>query len=433
MLRLAGRLDRGEDPSYGWVIVAALGVTETVSYGALTYAFAVLLGPMQDATGWSAAAITGAYSLALLVSGVAGLRIGRLLDRRSPRLLMTAGSALAAALMLAWSRVATLPELYLVFAGLGVAMALVLYEPAFVVITKWFRARRTAALTTLTLIAALASIIFSPLTERLVAAYGWRDTVAVLAAVLAVSTIPLHAVVLRPAPRQNHPEATAAAPTRRTIMRRSAFWLIVGAFALSSFVSVAVAVHLVRVLIGSGTSAAFAAFAAGLVGLSQIPGRILFALAARRLSTATAAGSVVTLGAGALTLLAVEHSRWTVLAFVVSFGMSNGMTTLLRATVIADLYGSDSYGAISGVVSAVALAARAAAPLAAALIAPAPGGYTTLLVVLAAAAAAASLAATAGTHREHLRLKPAIQNLDAALAYPWSHGTVAPSRISAQV
>jgi MFS family permease len=401
VLRLAERPSGSGDPPYGWVVVGMFGMTETVSYGVLTYAFAVLLVPIQEETGWSAAAITGAYSAALLVSGLVGLQVGRVLDRR-PRLLMTAGSVLAAALMLAWSRVGTLLELYLVFAGLGVAMALVLYEPAFVVVTKWFRLRRKAALTTLTLIAAVSSFIFSPLTERLVAAHGWRDAVAVLAAILAATTIPLHAIVLRPAPLRDGPIRTGSEPGRSAVVRRGGFWLITAAFALSSFVSVAVAVHLVKLLVDGGTTPAFAAFAAGLMGLSQIPGRIVFALAASRLGPAATARSVFAFGAVTLVSLTVDQSRWAVLAFVVGYGMSNGMTTLLRATVIADLYGQASFGAISGVVSAVTLAVRAAAPFVAALIALAPGGSTTLLTALAAMSVAAAFAVGRGTRADSI-------------------------------
>jgi MFS family permease len=400
VLRLADRLRRGGDPAYGWAIVATFGITETVSYGVLTYAFAVLLVPMQHATGWPAAAITGAYSLALLVSGLAGLRVGRLLDHRSPRLLMTAGSALAAVLVLTWSRASSLFELYLVFAGLGVAMALVLYEPAFIVVTTWFHVGQRAALTTLTLIAAWASFIFSPLTERLVADYGWRDATAILALVLAVITVPLHALVLRPAPRRNESATAPEGPTRRAVSRRGAFWLIVASFAFSSFVSVATVVHLVALLIAGGITPAFAAFAAGLMGLAQIPGRVLFAVVGRGLDPAALATAVFGLGSAALLLLAVTHARWAVIAFVVCFGMSNGMMTLLKATLVADLYGRRSYGAIAGLIGSFTIAAEAAAPFAAALIALAPGGYTTMLVVLAAAAATAALVARRGVQLE---------------------------------
>lgn len=151
--------------------------------------------------------------------------------------------------------------------------------------------------------------------------------------------------------------------------------------------------HLVALLIAGGITPAFAAFAAGLMGLAQIPGRILFALVGRRLDPATLAGAVFGLGAAALMLLALTHARWAVTVFVVCFGMSNGMTTLLKATLVADLYGRRSYGAMTGLIGSFSIAAEAAAPFAAALIALAPGGYTTMLAVLAAAAAAAAVIA----------------------------------------
>ena len=68
--------------SRGWAIVAALSVTETVSWGVLYYVFAVVLLPMQRELGFSAAELTGALSLGVLVAGIAGIGVGRFLDRR---------------------------------------------------------------------------------------------------------------------------------------------------------------------------------------------------------------------------------------------------------------------------------------------------------------------------------------------------------------
>jgi MFS family permease len=403
-----GRHEPTVDSGYGWVIVATLGVTEAVSYGVLSYAFGVLLVPMQRDLGWSRVELSGAYSLALLASGLAIIPVGRLLDRTSPRLLMTAGSVLAAVLVLAWSRVSTLPQLYLVFLGLGLAMAMVLYESAFVVVTKWFSARRGSALTALTLIAACSSFVFSPLTQRLVDGLGWRGAVAVLALILAAITVPLHGLVLRPAPR---PESSirAAPAGRRTgcsAARHKSFWLIAGAFALSSFTTTAVAVHLVPILIGAGNGATMAAFAAGLMGLSQIPGRVLFAVAGR-LDPVARIMVIFGLAALALSLLAVGGSGWVVFVFVVCFGMSNGMLTLTRATLIADLYGRADYGAVSGLANALSLGACAAAPLGAAILALAPGGYTTMLVVLVALTSLAACASVQGIRLGLLASPPA--------------------------
>ena len=81
-------------------------------------------------------------------------------------------------------------------------MATVLYEPAFIVLAKHFTAapERRRAMTALTLVAALASFIFLPVSQALIDAYGWRDALLVLAVILAAITVPLHALVLRPAP-----------------------------------------------------------------------------------------------------------------------------------------------------------------------------------------------------------------------------------------
>ena len=75
-----------------WAIVGALSITETVSWGILYYAFAAFLVPMQRELDASAAQLTGAFSLALAVSALAGVFVGRHLDRHSPRTLMTVGS-----------------------------------------------------------------------------------------------------------------------------------------------------------------------------------------------------------------------------------------------------------------------------------------------------------------------------------------------------
>src|SRR5918912_1919633 len=103
-------------PYYGWVLVVALGITETISWGVLYYAFSVFLEPMETDLGWSRGATTGGFSLALVLSGFAAIPVGRWLDRHGARLLMTAGSCVGVLLVLAWAWSATLLIFYLVWA-----------------------------------------------------------------------------------------------------------------------------------------------------------------------------------------------------------------------------------------------------------------------------------------------------------------------------
>ena len=75
---------------------------------------------------------------------------------------MTLGSVLGTVLLVAWSRVESLPGFYLIWAGIGVALALTLYEPAFAAASTWFERGRSRALLILTTVAGLASTIFLP-------------------------------------------------------------------------------------------------------------------------------------------------------------------------------------------------------------------------------------------------------------------------------
>src|SRR6476620_9674610 len=95
---------RGHRLYFGWVMLAALCVAEPVSWGVLYDAFAVFIKPMEADLGWSSSQITGAFSLSLLITGFAGIPLGRWLDRRGARAVMTIGSILAVLLVLAWSR-----------------------------------------------------------------------------------------------------------------------------------------------------------------------------------------------------------------------------------------------------------------------------------------------------------------------------------------
>jgi len=396
-----------------WAIVGALSVSETVSWGVVYYAFAVFLVPMQHDLGATTTQLTGAFSLALLISGIAGIAVGRQLDARGPRALMTIGSAAATLLVVALSQVDGLLAFYLVWAALGLAMSLILYEPAFVVLAKWFPApgERRSAMTAMTLVAALASFIFLPLSQALIDAHGWRHALLVLAAVLGVVTIPLHALVLRAAPVTGHalPAGQRNAETR-LVLRSRGFRLLAAAFFLASTTGIATTVLAIPYLIERGYGAEFAAFAVGLIGASQIPGRLVFALPGQRLRGSLALVAVFAFIALGVVVLVLADSRATVIAGLVLLGMGNGMATLARATVIADRYGPAIFGAISGVAAGVTTAARAVGPVAAAAYA-AVVGYPVLLWTLAALAAGAALLAWGSdwTQERHISRRSAGQ------------------------
>ena len=390
---------------HGWWMVAALSATEVVSWGILYYAFAVFLRPMEEAFGASRAAVSGAFSLGLLLAGIAAVPAGRWVDRHGARGLMTAGSCAATLLVLAWSRVESVAGLYAVWAGLGLTMATVLYEPAFAAITAWFVRHRGRALTVVTLFGGLASFLFLPFTERLVATWGWRTALQGLALVLAGVTIPLHALVLRRRPADlglgpdgGPPTAPPEAPGEKgagillgPALRSREFRRLAAAFMLSAAAVAAVSVHLLSYLAERGLPGAWAASAAGSIGLMQLPGRLLFAPLAGRLAPGWTTAGVFLLQTLGLVVLVTVPGLPGIAGFVVLFGMGQGMSTLLRASRIADVFGLAAYGGISGALALCTTLARTAAPVGVALLYTFLGGYEPVFWLLALAALAAAV------------------------------------------
>lgn len=374
---------------YGWIITATLALTETISWGIVYYSFSVFITPMQAELGWSIAELTGAYSLALLLMGVMALPVGFWIDRYGARLLMTVGSIAASLLIVAWSQVQSLPALYLIWAGLGVCAAMVLYDPAFAVVAIWFERRRGRAMAYITFAAGLASTIFLPLSDALLRATNWRTAVLALGILLAVTTIPLHALVLRRRPEDmgllpdgavRPIEVTRRIPiTLKTVMRSRTFWLLIVGFSLSNLAAAAIKVHFIPFLIDVGVDASAAAWASGSIGLLQVFGRVIFAPLETRLSSRVITIGVFGLQALGLAVLLVATSGAAIVIFIVVFGAAYGAKTLTRAVILADLYGSSHYARISSVMALFFTVSSTAAPVGAGLLRDASGSYQMVL------------------------------------------------------
>jgi MFS family permease len=133
-----------------------------VSWGTVYYAFPVLNPQITAATGWPAGATTAAFSLGLVVSALAGIRVGRILDRRGPRTVMTAGSVLGVISLLTVAAAPNVPVFIAGWALAGLAMAATFYQPAFAALTRWWASDHVRALTIVTLAGGLASTVFAP-------------------------------------------------------------------------------------------------------------------------------------------------------------------------------------------------------------------------------------------------------------------------------
>ncbi|MEU4157305.1 MFS transporter [Actinoplanes sp. NPDC026670] len=376
---------------HGWWIVVTFAVTQTIGYGTLYYAFAVLLHPIAADLHTSPAAVTGAFTTAILAQAAAAVPVGRWLDRHGGRALMTTGAMLGAGMLVAWAHVRTIWALYLVFAGLGVAMAMALYEAATPVLVSWFDAvRRPRAILGMIVVAGFASTVFMPLTGWLTEREGWRATLLVLAGLYAGVAVPLHLLVVRRPPEAVRGPRRASSGHRRALvraaMRDRRFWCLVAAFVAHAAANATMTVHLVGYLVSRGHPATFAATVAGLLGVLSVTGRLLLTATSRRVRLHRIVAAIFVVQATATLVLPVAGgSRPGAILAVVAFGLGFGIASLATPQLLADRYGTAAYAAIAGTLAAPVTLARATAPLLAAGLLAATGGYLPVLLAIGAA------------------------------------------------
>jgi MFS family permease len=367
--------------------ICALGIAQIISWGSMFYAFSFLITPLMEASGAGRSVVFGAFSLGLLISGLLSAPVGALIDRVGGRGVMTAGSVAGAALLALLSQVQSVVALYAVWAGLGFVMAATLYDPAFAVIMRLFAANYRRAITALTLFGGFASTVFWPLTQSLIASLGWRDALLVLAALNLVVCAPIHwwtlpgdgSSVRSPVP------ATSARGGLRAALRAPVFYLLTVAFTGNALVFSATQVHLMSMLQAKNLSAASAALVGAMIGPMQVTGRVLELLFASRLSASTIGIIAMAFLPLSLWLLGLAGVQWPLLvAFAVVYGTGNGVMTIVRGAIAAELFGREAYGAINGAMAAPVIVAKAAGPLAAALLYSWLGGYDATLLVLIA-------------------------------------------------
>ena len=395
----------------GPLMIPALGVTQIFGYGTLYYAFTVIAPRITAEFGWPPEWTFGGFAAGLLLGGAVAPLTGSLIDRHGTRVVMTAGSVLAGLSLFALSQAQGLASYVAAMVALQAVTTAVFYDAAFAALTQARGGQARRAISQLTLIGGFASTLFWPLTSALLAWLDWRSVYRLYGLSQILVCAPLHLLMLpgrvrRPLLEAAGAAAAAPAPEEADYLtgpvRRRAFLLLALAFSLQGFVVSAMAVHLLTLLRGFGLAASVAVAIGAMLGPSQVAGRLvemLFGRAVPPVTTAWVSASLMPVGL--LLLLAGGAAPAVAGAFAVAFGISMGLSSIVRGTVPLQLFGPVGFGAMMGRLSAPGLVIKAAAPLVFAVSLERIGvSVSTLLLAAVSALAAVALFALARTGRQ---------------------------------
>jgi MFS family permease len=342
--------------------VCALGTAQTLAWASSYYLPAMLAAPIARDLGAPSFTVFAAFSLALVVSAALGPQAGRAIDRFGGRPVLMGSNLVFAAGLLALSQAPSVPWLMAAWVVIGLAMGSGLYEAAFATVVRLQGAGARGAITGITLFAGFASTVGWPLTAFLESQVGWRGACMVWAGLHLVLGLPLNALVprLRQAAAAVTPEPAGGTAAAAPAARRNAV-LLAYVFAVTWFISTAMAAHLPGLLHASGVSVLAAVSIAALVGPAQVAGRLLeFGLLRRAPALLSARMAAVAHPLGAAVLLVFGASA--AMGFAVLHGLGNGILTIAVGTLPLLLFGPLGYGRRQGLLMVPARLLQAGAP-----------------------------------------------------------------------
>ncbi|MBP2448379.1 MFS family permease [Rhizobium leguminosarum] len=324
--------------------IVALGITQNIGYGTLYYSFSILAPDMVAHFAWSSEWIFGALSVALLIGGLTAPWLGGFFDRIGAGRVMTIGSAVAAAALLACAYAPGRTSYVAALIAIEVAANLVQYGAAFAFLVQLRPVVASRSITYLTLIAGFASTMFWPITTALHAQMSWQNVYVVFAALNLFICLPIHAWLSHGAVMQRRiakiasPRVEGILPSER---RRLGFLLMVTGFSLMSLSGSAVLVHMVPLLSGLGLGTT-AALVGTLFGPSQVASRLINMMFGKNLAPLhLALLAALLMPGGLLILLLLAPSVPGAMIFAMIFGMGNGLLSIVTGTLPLHLFGSD--------------------------------------------------------------------------------------------
>lgn len=347
-----------------------LGVTMTVGYGTLYYSFAVLAPEIAREFGWDESFVFAIFSTGLLAGAVSAPIIGRMIDRIGAGWVMSGGS-LFAAVTLALMAVMQNAWQFAILALMAEFVAIaVQYEAGFAALAQRYGRNARAEITLVTLIAGFASTVFWPLLQWLLTQMTWREVYLVLAAMNLLIALPIHLTM--PKRRQTPPvmplEATAdpVVQTYDHVTGKRPMILLGLSLASGGFVLSAIGSSLLVLLDDIGFATATATIAASCIGPSQVAAR-LFEYARRSHfsppMTALIAASAMVLGLALLGATLMVLVPALLFAFAVTYGVGQGLTSIVRGMLPLHYFGPEGYGRRTGTLSGFRIVLSASAPV----------------------------------------------------------------------
>ena len=242
--------------------------------------------------------------------------------------------------------------------------------PISILLTLWFKEKRGFAISVASIGTSIGGVIFSPIVERIISAYGWRASDRIMGVLMLIVVVPVTYFVVRSTPKdvglrpygadkapangakegkKPQEEATAVGMTAAEARRSPILYVFLLAIFCMTFATGAalqLPVYLTDIGYGSSVAAKVvsAYMAVGIVG-KLILGHVTDRFGEK-------AATVYVCGVGILAFIGFIFAENPVAFYgmIVAYGLASGITSIMPALLTSKIFGNRDYGPIYGMV-----------------------------------------------------------------------------------
>ena len=347
----------------GWIVVGAATTVLFFLSASIFWGLGPMFNPIVDEFDWSVAQTSFAFAVRSEVNGVAAPFVGAMIDRIGSRRMMLVGIVIASTGLFMMSFMQNLWQFYGVMLLIAVGSSTSGGQVTMVSTVSWFERKRARALALATAGGTMGGV-FVLVAALLVESLGWRGALRVMALLLLVGgllagsnvrTRPLrHAQPLDGIPRTGRAgdgdDDDRWGVPLSAALRSPAFWLLSLAQFAMFFAITAIVVHHIPFMESElGVSKTAAAIGSAVFALASLVGRIIAGTAGDRFDKRVVLALIVLLAAVAMPTFALVQNLWQASFVLMMIAIGVGGANPIRTALLADYFGTRSFGAINGV------------------------------------------------------------------------------------
>jgi MFS family permease len=345
-------LPQSEQPSYGWVIVAACALMIFITYG-LIYSYSVFFKPLAEAFQWDRASVSMIYSLGVIIRGFAAIGVGWLADRYGARKIMVGCGLLMGAGYLLSSQITMLWQFFFTYAVVEAVGMSGTWGICTTIPSRWFTRNRGLAVGIVTAGSGAGTLLIVPVVERLVNAFDWSQAFVICGIGSGLIMI-VSALFLKDPPRIAVGSVKKAVPTSGGVtigaaIRDSRIWLIIAAFLFFFFGMQMIIVHLVNYATDVGIDPLIAATFVSVIGAVSIFSRLSIGIIAEKIGLYLSMVIICLAQAVTLVLLLYTRSVWAFYLCAALFGIPYGAEVTQIPLVIGRFFGTRNMTTLMGI------------------------------------------------------------------------------------